>query len=79
MKLRLYAHADSESQAFGTLDKPDLYYEYYRDTYPGRRGSMVPFEMRILHAVLPLYLGKTQESLDRLYYLYAITIKVGFG
>lgn len=30
-------------------------------------GSMVPFSMRVLHAELPQYLGKPQESLDRLH------------
>ena len=39
---------------------------------------MVPFSYRIIHAELPQYLGKTQESLDRLYYIYAIVQKVKF-
>ena len=39
-------------------------------------GSMVSFDMRVLHAELPQYLGKTQESLDRLHYLLAIVKKV---
>ncbi|KAK6307087.1 hypothetical protein J4Q44_G00222350 [Coregonus suidteri] len=30
-------------------------------------GSMVPFSMRVLHAELPQYLGKPQESLERLH------------
>ena len=37
---------------------------------------MVPFAFRILHAELPQFLGKAQESLDRLYYVQAITKKV---
>jgi len=37
---------------------------------------MVSFDFRVLHAELPLYLGKSQESLDRLYYLHAIVLKV---
>ena len=40
---------------------------------------MVPFEMRMLHAGLPLYLGKTQESLDRLCYVNAITSRVVYA
>ena len=42
-------------------------------------GLMVPFSYRIIHAELPQYLGKTQESLDRLYYIYAIVHKVTFS
>ena len=85
MKLRLYSHAEAEMQAFGNLDNPDLYYEFYPDLYPGRRGSMVSFDFRVIHAELPQYLGKTQESLDRLDYLHAIVKKMksnlesGFG
>ena len=39
-------------------------------------GCMVPFHLRVLLAELPLYLGKTQESLDRLYYIHAVIVKV---
>ncbi|KAL4624077.1 trafficking protein particle complex subunit 12-like [Arapaima gigas] len=66
-KLSLFQNAELEFEPFGNLDQPDLYYEYYPSAYPGRRGSMVPFSMRILHADLPQYLGKPQESLDRLH------------
>uniref|UniRef100_A0A6Q2YAX5 Trafficking protein particle complex subunit 12 n=1 Tax=Esox lucius TaxID=8010 RepID=A0A6Q2YAX5_ESOLU len=66
-KLSLFQNAEMELEPFGNLDHPDLYYEYYPAIYPGRRGSMVPFSMRVLHAELPQYLGKPQESLDRLH------------
>ncbi|XP_064190172.1 trafficking protein particle complex subunit 12 isoform X1 [Anguilla rostrata] len=66
-KLSLFQNAELEFEPFGNLDQPDLYYEYYPTVYPGRRGSMVPFSMRVLHAELPQYLGKAQESLDRLH------------
>ncbi|KAG7465739.1 hypothetical protein MATL_G00156790 [Megalops atlanticus] len=66
-KLSLFQNAELEMEPFGNLDQPDLYYEYYPTVYPGRRGSMVPFSMRVLHAELPQYLGKPQESLDRLH------------
>ncbi|XP_062934178.1 trafficking protein particle complex subunit 12 isoform X2 [Cynocephalus volans] len=67
VKLGLFQNADMEFEPFGNLDQPDLYYEYYPHVYPGRRGSMVPFSMRILHAELQQYLGNPQESLDRLH------------
>ncbi|XP_041711324.2 trafficking protein particle complex subunit 12 [Coregonus clupeaformis] len=66
-KLSLFQNAEMELEPFGNVDQPDLYYEYYPTVYPGRRGSMVPFSMRVLHAELPQYLGKPQESLDRLH------------
>uniref|UniRef100_A0A8C2YJM1 Trafficking protein particle complex subunit 12 n=2 Tax=Chinchilla lanigera TaxID=34839 RepID=A0A8C2YJM1_CHILA len=67
VKLGLFQNAEMEFEPFGNLDQPDLYYEYYPHVYPGRRGSMVPFSMRILHAELQQYLGNPQESLDRLH------------
>ncbi len=39
-------------------------------------GSMVPFSMRVLHAELPQYLQKPQETLDRLHGIKSICQKV---
>ncbi|XP_053057277.1 trafficking protein particle complex subunit 12 isoform X2 [Acinonyx jubatus] len=76
VKLGLFQNAEMEFEPFGNLDQPDLYYEYYPQVYPGRRGSMVPFSMRILHAELQQYLGNPQESLDRLHRVKAICSKI---
>ncbi|KAG8512375.1 Trafficking protein particle complex subunit 12 [Galemys pyrenaicus] len=76
VKLGLFQNAEMELEPFGNLDQPDLYYEYYPHVYPGRRGSMVPFSMRILHAELPQYLGDPQESLDRLHRVKAICSEI---
>ncbi|XP_036737534.2 trafficking protein particle complex subunit 12 isoform X1 [Manis pentadactyla] len=76
VKLGLFQNAETEFEPFGNLDQPDLYYEYYPHTYPGRRGSMVPFSMRILHAELQQYLGSPQESLDRLHGVKAVCSKI---
>lgn len=76
VKLGLFQNAEMEFEPFGSLDQPDLYYEYYPHVYPGRRGSMVPFSMRILHAELHQYLGSPQESLDRLHRVKAVCSKV---
>uniref|UniRef100_A0A8C3QI62 Trafficking protein particle complex subunit 12 n=1 Tax=Cyanoderma ruficeps TaxID=181631 RepID=A0A8C3QI62_9PASS len=76
VKLNLFQSAEMEFEPFGNLDQPDLYYEYYPNVYPGRKGSMVPFSMRILHAELPQYLGNPQESLDRLHSMKIICAKI---
>ena len=34
----MYSTAEAELERFGKFDQPDLYYEYYPDTYPGRKG-----------------------------------------
>ncbi|KAM3871473.1 trafficking protein particle complex subunit 12 [Diretmus argenteus] len=71
-KLKLFHSVEQEIEPFGNLDQPDLYYEYYPTVYPGRRGSMVPFSMRLLLAELPQYLTKPQEALDRLHNLKTV-------
>ncbi|XP_074516061.1 trafficking protein particle complex subunit 12 [Sebastes fasciatus] len=75
-KLNLFQNAELECEPFGNLDQPDLYYEYYPTVYPGRRGSMVPFSMRLLHAELPQYLAKPQEALDRLHNLKTVCLAI---
>lgn len=39
-------------------------------------GCMVPFGMRVLHAELPHYLGKSQDALDRVCYIRAVIQRV---
>ncbi|KAM6912123.1 trafficking protein particle complex subunit 12 [Xenentodon cancila] len=75
-KLNLFQNAELEFEPFGNLDQPDLYYEFYPSVYPGRRGSMVPFSMRLLHAELPQYLAKPQEALDRLHNLKTVCLAI---
>ncbi|XP_068194390.1 trafficking protein particle complex subunit 12 [Antennarius striatus] len=75
-KLTLFQNAELEFEPFGNLDQPDLYYEYYPNVYPGRRGSMVPFSMRLLHAELPQYLAKPLEALDRLHNLKTVCLAI---
>uniref|UniRef100_A0A8C4EV24 Trafficking protein particle complex subunit 12 n=1 Tax=Dicentrarchus labrax TaxID=13489 RepID=A0A8C4EV24_DICLA len=75
-KLNLFQNAELELEPFGNLDQPDLCYEYYPTVYPGRRGSMVPFSMRLLHAELPQYLAKPQEALDRLHNLKTVCLAI---
>ncbi|XP_054894276.1 trafficking protein particle complex subunit 12 [Poeciliopsis prolifica] len=75
-KLNLFQNAELEIEPFGSLDQPDLYYEYYPTVYPGRRGSMVPFSMRLLHAELPQYLSKPQEAMDRLHNLKTVCLAI---
>ncbi|XP_042142600.1 trafficking protein particle complex subunit 12 [Ixodes scapularis] len=72
VKLRKFALAEVEAEAFGDLDRPDLYYEFYPDSYPGKRGSMVPFAFRLLLAELPQFQGNHSTALNALYKLLNI-------
>lgn len=75
-KLQMFSTAEVELEAFGSFTQPDLFYEFYPDTYPGRKGSMVPFSMRILQAELPQYMGRPRDALDNLYELQRNCAKV---
>ncbi|KAH6923324.1 hypothetical protein HPB50_027291 [Hyalomma asiaticum] len=76
VKLRKFAYAEVEGDAFGDLDKPDLFYEFYPDTYPGKRGSMVPFAMRLLLAELPQFQGNHCTALNSLYKLLNVVHRI---
>ncbi|KAM7534551.1 hypothetical protein Aperf_G00000116342 [Anoplocephala perfoliata] len=67
---------EKELAAFGRLDNPDVYFEHEPTTYRGRKGSMIPFSLRLLHAELPHYLKRSSEALDRLYFLSAVVSRM---
>uniref|UniRef100_A0A095AY56 Trafficking protein particle complex subunit 12 n=1 Tax=Schistosoma haematobium TaxID=6185 RepID=A0A095AY56_SCHHA len=67
-----YKLAEHEFATFHNMEAPNFYFEYSPQRYPGRTGSIIPFSLRLLHAELPFNLNRTNEALDRLYYLLAI-------
>ncbi|XP_008560384.1 trafficking protein particle complex subunit 12 [Microplitis demolitor] len=70
-KLRQVDVLKAESQPFGNLDKPDMYFIYYPELYGTRHGSMASFAFRLLLAELPNYWGDSKEAIDNLYKLLA--------
>nr|XP_054772794.1 trafficking protein particle complex subunit 12-like [Lytechinus pictus] len=76
IKLQQFTAAEQELDAFGTMDKPDLFYGYYPDLYPGRQGSIVPFSFRLIHAELAMHVGKHQLCLDRLSAILSVCQKI---
>lgn len=71
-QLKMFSIAEVELEAFGNLDSAKLYYEFYPTIYPGKQGSMVPFCFRILHAMLPQYTGRPEETLEKLFYIHKV-------
>lgn len=76
VKLRSFTLAQVESEPFGDLDKPDMFFQFYPELYGGRSGSMVPFSLRLLVAQLPAYVEKHQIALTRLYLILSTIRKV---
>ena len=68
--LQQYEQAAKELETFGDFDNPDLYLEFHRTPFSGASsGSMVPFQLRLLHACLPAKLGNPKASLEKLFAL----------
>lgn len=72
MKLKLFKEAEQELKQFENFEKPELFYESQVHFYPDRKGSMVPFGLRMLNAELPQYLNKPEEATANLYKLLKI-------
>ncbi|KAL0726332.1 hypothetical protein Bca4012_022425 [Brassica carinata] len=68
-KLRRSDEASHELDSLHDFDGTHYRYETYPEIYPNRKGSMVPFSLRWLYALVPIRLGNRQEGLDRLYTL----------
>lgn len=70
IKLKLYSTADVEMAMFGNLDNCDLYFEYYSKEHANKKGSIVPWSLRLLWSILPLHCpnaGGLYGALDRMY------------
>ncbi|KAF7834260.1 trafficking protein particle complex subunit 12 [Senna tora] len=68
-KLRRFNEASAELDSMEDLNSSHYKYETYPKIYPNRSGSMVPFCIRWIHALIPIKLGQRQEGIDRLYSL----------
>ena len=73
VKLRQFTVAEAEAAALGDLDRPDLYYQYYPELHPGRRGSIAPWTLRLLLAELPVHCGKQVARIGR--FLVIVNLK----
>ena len=75
-RLRMYSTAQAELDRLGDLDRVDFAYESQPLLFPGKRGSMVPFELRVIYAQLPACQGDPATSIDRIYDLIISCRKV---
>lgn len=69
-KLKLYSTAEVEMAMFGNLDNCDLYYGFYSNEFPAKKGSIIPWSFRLLWSILPLHcpaVGGLYGALDRMY------------
>jgi len=76
VKLRQYSVAEAEAVSFGDLTNPDLYFQYYPELYPGKKGSLVPWSFRLLLAELPHYNGHQVTAMNKLFSLLKSVNKI---
>lgn len=76
LKLGHFDLCQAETEAFGLLNRSDIYYEYYPEMYSGRKGSMASFSFRLLLAELPLYTSSFKKAMDRLSDLLEICVQI---
>ncbi|KAM3955835.1 trafficking protein particle complex subunit 12 [Aphomia sociella] len=76
LRIKLHEPLLKEAEPFGDFNKPDMFYQFYPDTYESRTGSLVPFSLRLLIAELPGHVGKPEEAVDRLYAMLDIIQKM---
>ncbi|KAJ3449563.1 trafficking protein particle complex subunit [Anaeramoeba flamelloides] len=62
-------------EKIGNLDRPKYRYEYYPKTYPNKKGSMVPFSLRVFSSENYHSIGKTQETISQLYLLHSKCVR----
>ena len=71
LKLQDVPKAEREMAMLGDLRSQGWHYERYPGQFPGKTGSMVPYALLVLHALLPSYSGNHDNALSRLYALIA--------
>ncbi|XP_066250459.1 trafficking protein particle complex subunit 12-like [Euwallacea similis] len=76
LKTKSFAVAQAEAHPFSQLEKPDIFYQYYPESYGNRTGSMATFSFRLLLAELPMHCGKPKDSLRRLFCMWAAIKKM---
>ena len=65
LRLRKHDFANAELEEVGELDRPQYCYETYATAYPdGRKGSFVPFSLRVLKAEMPGRLSSERTAVD---------------
>ncbi|KAK9763903.1 hypothetical protein K7432_009024 [Basidiobolus ranarum] len=64
----MHSLAAGELTRLGDLNSKKFHYESYPDIYSDHSpGSIVPFELLVLAARIPAFMGNSQESINRLY------------
>uniref|UniRef100_A0AC34GHE0 Uncharacterized protein n=1 Tax=Panagrolaimus sp. ES5 TaxID=591445 RepID=A0AC34GHE0_9BILA len=77
MALKLHSQLLEELAAFETLDAPDTYFQYYPTLLQqGYTGSIIPFNLRMIHAEAPRFSPDPIESVKRCCTLEEITKQV---
>lgn len=69
MKLKMFKEAELELKQFDDFNRAEFFYQSQPSLYANRKGSMVPFGLRMLNVEAAQYLGRPDVTLNSLYAL----------
>lgn len=70
MALKMHKLSFEEMAGFGELDSPDFYFQWQPEFRKQNIvGTLVPFNLRLIHAELPKYSGDPTKAYKRIAYL----------
>ncbi len=67
MKLKMFKEAELELKQFDDFNRAEFFYQSQPGLYSNRKGSMVPFGLRLLNVEIAQYLGRPDVTLNSLY------------
>ncbi|KAJ5073485.1 trafficking protein particle complex subunit 12 [Anaeramoeba ignava] len=74
-QLRLIEQAAETLKKIGDLNSATFRYENYPQKYPNKKGSFVPFSLRIFAAEFPHFQNNTQSAIHNLYQIHSLCIR----
>ncbi|SBS98522.1 conserved Plasmodium protein, unknown function, partial [Plasmodium ovale curtisi] len=69
LRLHNYRPVSNDLSSLGNLDGENYKFEHFSEKYKKKRGSMIPFMLRLINCYYPYTLGLHFTSFDRLYLL----------
>jgi len=65
----MFKEAELELKQFDDFNRAEFFYQSQPSLYANRKGSMVPFGLRMLNVEIAQYLGRLDATLNSLYAL----------
>ncbi|KAJ6235987.1 trafficking protein particle complex subunit 12 [Anaeramoeba flamelloides] len=74
-KIKNYSEIENVINEIGDLNLPIYKFENYKKRFHNKKGSLVPFSLRVFYAESHHFLGNTQKTITQLYYLHTKCVR----